>query len=51
MKNITDYLQNDPLHYDFTDDCTESKEYQAKKVTKNILSIVLRNLMGKKYIR
>lgn len=31
MKNITDYLQNDPLHYDFTDDCTESKEYQAKK--------------------
>ena len=31
MKNITDYLQNDPLHYDFTDDCTESTEYQAKK--------------------
>lgn len=34
MKNmtITEYLQeNDPLHFDFTDDCTDSTAYQTKK--------------------
>lgn len=31
MKNISNYLQNDPVHFDFSDDCTESREYQEKK--------------------
>lgn len=31
MNNLIDYLQNDPLHYDFTDDCTDHPEYQRKK--------------------
>lgn len=31
MKTITEYLQNDPVFYDFSDDCTENAAYQAKK--------------------
>ena len=31
MKTITEYLQNDPVFYDFSDDCTQSAAYQAKK--------------------
>ena len=31
MEKIKEYLQNDPLSYDFSDDCTESAAYQAKK--------------------
>ncbi len=30
MKTIKEYLQDKPLHYDFSNDCTESVEYQAK---------------------
>lgn len=31
MNIIKNYLQNNPLHYDFTDDCTYSADYQMKK--------------------
>ncbi len=31
MNTIKNYLQNNPLHYDFTDDCTYSVDYQMKK--------------------
>ena len=31
MKMITEYLQNDPVSYDFSDDCTENAAYQEKK--------------------
>ena len=31
MKTITEYLQNDPVSYDFSDDCTQSAAYQGKK--------------------
>lgn len=31
MKTIKEYLQNDPVSYDFSDDCTESAAYQEKK--------------------
>lgn len=31
MKTITEYLQNDPVFYDFSDDCTESAAYREKK--------------------
>lgn len=31
MKNIMDYLENDPLYYDFSNDCTESREYKEKR--------------------
>lgn len=31
MKTIKEYLQDKPLHYDFSNDCTESIEYQVKK--------------------
>ena len=31
MKTITEYLQNNPVYYDFSDDCTQSAAYQEKK--------------------
>ncbi len=31
MKTIKEYIQNDPVSYDFSDDCTQSAAYQAKK--------------------
>ena len=31
MKTITEYLQNDPVYYDFSDDCIQSAAYRAKK--------------------
>lgn len=31
METITEYLQNNPVYYDFSDDCTESAAYREKK--------------------
>lgn len=31
MKTIKEFLNNDPINYDFTDDCTKNADYQEKK--------------------
>lgn len=31
MENIREFLSNDPIHYDFTHNCTSDEDYMKKK--------------------